>query len=149
MTGIVSKWVVVREHAVAADDVAADGHVLEEVLASWVDEACAAYLDHCRVLREIRDGDGLVLLCRVGALPPGARFGRPSAVAVSAGAREVRRSSFTIAVRLRAAGGETDVAVNVACVVSLQDPVTGDARELGDDVRDELIALEHAAAHFN
>jgi hypothetical protein len=82
-------------------------------------------------------------------LPPGARLGRPTSVAVSAGAREVRRSSFMIAVRLRAAGGETDVAVNVACVVSLEDPVTGDARELRGDVRGELIALEHSASHFN
>lgn len=149
MTGIVSKWVVLREHAVAAEDVDADGHVLDEVLAGWVDEACAAYLDHCRVLHEKRDRDGLVLRSRVGPLPPGARFGRPSTVAVSAGAREVRRSSFTIAVRLRAAGGETDVAVNARCVVSLEDPATGEASALGDDVRDELIALEHAAAHFN
>jgi hypothetical protein len=31
----------------------------------------------------------------------------------------------------------------------LEDPVTGEARELGDEIRDELIALEHSAAHFN
>jgi len=101
------------------------------------------------VLDEMRVRDRLVLRAQVGALPPGARLGRPSAVAVSAGATEVRRSSFTVAVRLRAAGGATDVAVNAACVVSLQDPATGEARELGGDVRDELIALDHAAAHFN
>jgi hypothetical protein len=33
--------------------------------------------------------------------------------------------------------------------VSLEDPATGEAREIGDDIRDELIALEHAAAHYN
>jgi acyl-CoA thioesterase FadM len=70
-------------------------------------------------------------------------------VAVSAGAREVGRSSFTIAVRLRAAGGAADVAVNAACVISLEDPATGEAHELGDEVRDELIALEQSAVHFN
>ena len=149
MASMVSKWVVLRDHVVDADDVDADGHVLDEILARWVDEACAAYLDQCRVLGEMRDREGLVLRSRVGSWPPGARLGRPTSVAVSAGAREVRRSSFTIAVRLRTSGGETDVTVNVASVVSLQDPVTRDARELGDDVRDELIALEQAAAHFN
>jgi hypothetical protein len=149
MTGIVSKWVVLREHAVGAEDVDADNNLLDEVLARWVDDVGAAYLERCRVLSEMRNRDGLVLRSRVGPLPAGARLGRPSAVAVSAGAREVRPNSFTIAVRLRAAGGATDVAVNVACVVSLEDPATGEARELGDDIRDELIALEHAAEHYN
>jgi acyl-CoA thioesterase FadM len=149
MTGIVSKWVVLREHTVSADDVDADGDVCDEVVARWVEEASTAYLDRCRVLRELQGRDGLRLRSRVGAFPPGARLGRPAAVAVSAGAREVRRGSFTIAVRLRSSGGSEDVAVNTACVVSLEDPVTGEARELGDEIRDELIALEHAAAHFN
>jgi acyl-CoA thioesterase FadM len=149
MAGIVSKWVVLRDHVIDADDVDDDGHLLDEILARWVDEACAAYLDRCRVLGEMRDRDGLALRSRVGALPPGARLGRPTSVAVSAGAREVRRTSFTIAVRLRAAGDETDVVANVACVVSLEDTISGEARELGDVVRDELIALEQAASHFN
>ena len=140
---------MLREYAVGADDVDADGNVLDEVLARWVDDACAAYLDRCRALDEMRERGGLVPRSRVTALPPGARLGHPSAVAVSAGAREVRPSSFTIAVRLRTAGGTTDAAVNVACVVSLEDPAAGEAREIGDDIRDELIALEHAAEHYN
>jgi len=149
MTGIVSKWVVLREHAVSADDVDADNNVLDEVLARWVDDVCSAYLERCRMLSKMRNRDGLVLRSRVGPLPPGARLGRPSAVAVSAGAREIRPSSFTIAVRLRAAGSTTEVAVNVACVVSLEDPATGETRELGDDIRHELVALEHGAEHYN
>jgi hypothetical protein len=60
----------------------------------------------------------------------------------------VRPTSFTIAVRVRT-GGEDDVAVNTSCAVALEDPEAGTARDLGTDVRDELIALEHAAAHFN
>jgi acyl-CoA thioesterase FadM len=149
MTGIVSRWVVLQEHAVTADDVDANGDVLDEVVERWVDEACAAYLDHCRTLRDMERQDGLALRSRLSALPPGACLGQPTTVAVSAGAREVRSRSFTIAVRLRAAGCESDIAVNAACVVSLEDPATGEARELGEDVRDEQIALEHAAAHFN
>jgi acyl-CoA thioesterase FadM len=149
VTGIVSKWVVLHEHAVGANDLDADGNVRDEVVARWVDEACAAYLDRCRGLGEMRDRDGLVMRTRVGALPPAARLGRPAAVAVSAGAREVRRGSFTIAVRLRAGGASDDVVVNTGCVVSLEDPEKGEARHLGDEVRDELIALEHGAEHYN
>jgi hypothetical protein len=33
--------------------------------------------------------------------------------------------------------------------VALELPATGEARELGDGVRGELIALEHAAEHYN
>ena len=129
-------------------DVGADGDVRDDVMARWVDEACAAYLEQCHVLAEAAGRDGLVVRSRLGALPPGAQLGRPSAVAVSASAREVRASSFTIAVRLRA-GGEDDVVVNASCVVSLENPGTGTTHDLGTDVRDELIALEQAAARFN
>jgi hypothetical protein len=39
--------------------------------------------------------------------------------------------------------------VDVTCIVRLVDPTTGEPRELGAEVRDELIALEHAAEHYN
>jgi hypothetical protein len=39
--------------------------------------------------------------------------------------------------------------VNATCVMRLVDPAAGEPRELGDEVRDELIALEHAAEHYN
>lgn len=148
MSGIVSKWVVRQEHTVRAEEVDADGDVRDDALARWVDEAYAAYVAQCLALKAAADRDALVVRTRLGALPPGAQLGRPVAVVVSASAREFRPRSFTIAVRLRT-GGENDVAVNASCVVSLEDPETGTAQELGDDVRDELIALEHAAAHFS
>ncbi|MDQ1511177.1 MAG: hypothetical protein QOG50_3021 [Actinomycetota bacterium] len=46
------------------------------------------------------------------------------------------------------AGGTAgkDDAINATCEVSLEDPETGEACELGNDVRDELIALAHAAS---
>ena len=148
MTGFVSKWVVLHAHTVATEDLDADGDVRDAVVARWVDEACRAYLEQCHTLAATANRDGLAVRSRVGTLPPGAHLERPEAVAVSASAREVRRSTFTIAVRLRT-GGENDVAVNTSCVVSLEEQDTGDVRDLGTDVRDELIALEHAAAHFN
>jgi acyl-CoA thioesterase FadM len=70
-------------------------------------------------------------------------------VIVTASTTEVRPSSFTIAVRIRPLGGDHDVAANVSCVVHLEDRATGNAYELGKDIRDELIALEHSARHFN
>jgi hypothetical protein len=54
-----------------------------------------------------------------------------------------------VAVRLRPLDGDRDTPVNAACVVRLVDPASGEPRELGDEVRDELIALEHAAEHVN
>jgi hypothetical protein len=149
VTGIVSRWVVLEEHVVTADDLDGDGDVLDEVVERWIGKACAAYLDRCRTLHEMEERGGLALRFRVGAVPPGARLGRPTSVAVSAGAREVRRGSFTIAVRLRGTDGASDIPVNASCVVSLEHPTTGEPRELGDAVRDELIALEQAAQHFN
>lgn len=148
MTGFVSKWVVLHEHTVGQEDVDADGDVRDDVVARWVDEACRAYLEQCHTLAAAANRDALAVRSRVGALPPGAHLGRPEAVAVSASAREVRPTSFTMAVRLRT-GGESDVAVNTSCVVTLEDPDTGTACELGRDVRDELIELEHAAGHFD
>ena len=68
---------------------------------------------------------------------------------ITAGVREVWPSSFAMAVRLRPMDGDHDGAVDVTCIVRLVDPATGEPRELGAEVRDELIALEHAAEHYN
>src|SRR4029077_20445353 len=100
--------------------------------------------EHCAALRALQERAGLELLAHIHHAPAPERFGRPTAVVVGAGATEIRPTSFTIAFRLQPTDGDGDDAVNAACEVSLGDPATGDARELGDDVRDELIALEHA-----
>ena len=42
-----------------------------------------------------------------------------------------------------------DVARSASCTVSFVDPANGEPGELGDAVRDELIALAHTAQHFN
>jgi len=98
-------------------------------------------------LRELQARSGLELRARVHHAPAPEQFGQPAEVIVGAGATEIRPTSFTIALRLRPTGGDGDAAVNVAYEVSLEDPQTGEACELGTDVRDELIALEHAASH--
>jgi hypothetical protein len=61
---------------------------------------------------------------------------------------EVRPSSFTVAVRLRPRGGDDGRPVGAACVVRLEDPATGEVSPLGDEIRDELVAIERSAPHF-
>ena len=143
-----SRWVVLQDHAVAAEDVDTSGAVRDDVLTRWITDARNEYLDQCRELRE-RQRAGLLIRMRDGAIPAGAVRGRPASVTVSAGATEMYPTSFTMAFRVRSHGSADDVALNVTCEVSLEDPRTGDAPELGDAVRDELIALEHAARHTN
>jgi acyl-CoA thioesterase FadM len=148
-SAFVSRWPVLQEHRVTAGDLDAGGVVRDERVAQWVAAARSAYLRHCAALHEVREASGLELQDRVAPLPPGAALGRPAAVVVSAGVREVWPSSFAIAVRLRPVDGDRDRAVDVTCIVRLVDPTTGEPRELAAEVRDELIALEHAAEHYN
>jgi acyl-CoA thioesterase FadM len=148
-SAFMSRWPVLQEHPVTAEDLDADGVVRDESVARWVAAARSAYLDRCVALRRRREGSGLELRDRTAALPPGGSLGRPAAVVVTAGVREVWPSSFAIAVRLRPVGGDREVAVNATCIMRLADPTIGEPRELGDEVRDELIALEHSAEHYN
>jgi acyl-CoA thioesterase FadM len=143
-----SKWPVLAEHPVGAEDLDAGGVVRDDSVARWVADACAVHLDLCAVLRRVLSS-GLRLREESAQLPRGAALGRPAVVIVTAGVREVWPSSFALAVRLRPIDGARETPVNVTCVLRLEDPATGEARELGDEVRDELIALEHAAAHYN
>jgi acyl-CoA thioesterase FadM len=142
MGGIISKWLVLHEYPVT-------GTVGDDVVERWVDAARQAYLDQCPVLHETVRAAGLVVRHRTGAVPPGAALGHPAEVVVTATASEVRPSSFTISVRLRPIGGDRELPVSASCVVRLEDEATGEARELGTAVRDELIALEHSARHYN
>jgi hypothetical protein len=82
-------------------------------------------------------------------LPRGAPLGAPESVTVSAGATEIWPTEFAVEVRVRTYGSADDVAFSASCRVSMVDSESGEARELGDAVRDELIALAHAARHFN
>ena len=142
-----SKWVVRRKYSVDPDDLDSDGVVRAEVVERWIADTRSAYLEHCVALRELEDRAGLELRARIHEAPAPERFGQPTAVIVGAGATEIRPTSFTIAFRLQPTDGDGDDAVNAACEVSLEDPETGDAYELGDGVRGELIALAHAASY--
>ena len=149
MSSFVSKWVVLHRHAVGGDDLDATGVLRDDVVVGWVDAASSAYLECCPVLHETAKLCGCVLRRETRAVPTGAQLGAATEVNVSAGATEIWPTEFAIEVRLRTHGSADDVAYSASCMVSIVDPSTGDAHELGDAVRDELIALAHAAQHFN
>src|SRR4051812_45150333 len=149
MSSFVSKWVVLQRYAVGADDLDAAGVVRDDVVARWIDDACAAYLECCPVLRETAEQAGCVVRSDTRSVPTGAELGAPASVNVSAGAREIWPTEFEVELRLRTYGSPDDVAWSASCMVSIVDSQIGDARELGEAVRDELIALAHAAQHFN
>lgn len=130
-----TRWVVL-------DDRPITGPITTETLTAWIDAAVDAYLARCPLLN--RPGITLTRITR--ALPPVERLGEPDEVAVSASVSEVHPDSFTVSVRIRSAH---DTAVNAKCVVTLSDMAGGERLLVTDDIRDELIALEHSAQHFN
>lgn len=141
-----TRWVVLEEHAVDDADRDADGTVRDAALERWVRAICDSFLDRCAVLRQRCAESDLALRSEISGPIAGSRLGRAEAVVVSASASEVHPDSFTIAVRVR---GTHETAVNTTCVVSLEALATGARHEIDDDIRDELIALAHAAQHFN
>jgi len=143
MSGFASRWVVLRHEPVAPGDVEDDGTVREIALRRWVDAACDDYLARCHRFGALA-ADARHAAHRELQLPGSLRSDAASVV-VSARATEVWPAACKLSVRVRASSDEV---VDAACIVSLRDD-TGAAVELGNDVRDELIALEHVAEHFN
>jgi len=139
---------VLTEYQVRDGDLDGDGAVRAEVIGRWVDAAREEYLERCPTLWRAAEERGLRVRHRSSAVPPGALAGRPTSVVVSASASEVRPAAVAVSVRLRPVG-EREAPLNVTCTVRLEDPETAEAAELGDAIRDELIANEHAARHFN
>ena len=144
-----TKWSVARDHAVTADDLGDDGLITDDAVGRWIDRAGAAYLEQCAGLAETRSNAGLELRVRTTPHAGGAQLGRPPDVAVTATTTEVLPAAFIVAVRVRPIGGNHDTPIDVTCEVRLEDPATGEAYPLGNEIRDELIALEHGARHYN
>jgi hypothetical protein len=144
---ISTRWVVAEEHEVTPADRTEDGAIAPTAIAAWTTAACRAYLDACPVLEATRAAAALEL---VVTSPPLARP-LPAAprVVVTASATEVLPRAFVLATRLRTLGADDGQVVNATHEVTLVEPATGEAHEIGRDVRDELIAHEHAARHLN
>jgi len=142
-TGFAMRWPVLQRHAVADADLDEVGSVRQEVLDErWVAEACAEYVGRCAALPPA------AVRQQAAPLPAGRVTGRPATVVVTARATEVRPSSFTLTVRLRATGGAADRVAGTTCEVRLEDPATGDAVDLGEAVLDELVAMDRSARHI-
>lgn len=125
-------------------DIDTDGTVRAATVRRWVDEACDDYLARCPRLGAVLAAPGNVTEREVRIA--GGVTSDAGDVVVTARATELWPSACRLSVRVRA----SDAAVlDGSCIVSVRDGASGAAVELGDDVRDELIALEHAAQHFN
>jgi acyl-CoA thioesterase FadM len=140
MSGILSKWVVLQEHAVAPSDLDDAGVVRADVVTAWLDAARTAYLDRCPSLAEL----GKNAEWNIRTVGPAPVSGSPDDVAVSATVAEVKPAAITLSSRIRTA----DRVADARSTIRLLDG-GGNAIELGNEVRDELIALEHAAEHYN
>jgi acyl-CoA thioesterase FadM len=144
--GFVSKWPVLHRHQVTAANTRAGGVLRDDVLRRWVEEACDAYLAECRAVA----ASGLAVRRRAGHDLRAERLWHPGLVLVSARATELRTSSFTIAIRVRGVGeGAREGSLDTAREIVLADPATGEARDVDDAIRDELIAIEQAARFVN
>jgi hypothetical protein len=147
MSGPLSRWSVGLDRTIEPGDLDPDGYVTAQTLQSWLEQAVDAYLAQCPELHALAAGRRLVR--RPGRQPRASLLGRPSEVLVTASATEVRPTEFFISIRVRPFGGEVDLPLNVTCRVSIEDADTGEPVELGKAVRDELIALEHAAEYMS
>ena len=149
MGGVLTRWSVGQDRDVSPEDRGPDGTVTPQALGGWVDAAVQAYLDQCGSLQRQAVDGGLTLTRQPGRLPKSSLLGEPTDVLVTASATEVRPAEFVISIRIRPFGGDMDLPLNVTCLVFLEDPYSGDKAALDTAVRDELIALEHAAHHMN
>ena len=134
MSGIVSRWPVVVSLPVGADERDDEGRLTEAAVERLFAEVRAAYFEQCttvdRSALEVRETK-----VRVAGEPVG------DAVTVSASVVEVFPDSFTMNARIRPGeGGE--VAAEAWCSLSPGGEVT-------KPMRDEFIALAHAATHFH
>jgi hypothetical protein len=146
MSGVMTRWSIGLDRRVETSDLDPEGYVAAETLGRWLADAVEAYLAQCRELH--RHATGYTLVRRPGRQPRASLLGRPSEVLVTASATEIRPTEFFISVRVRPYGGDIDLPLNVTCRVSIEDHNEAQI-ELGTAVRDELIALEHAAEYMS
>lgn len=147
---MVSRWSIASEHRVDAADLDGGDAASNRFRDGLIESAVRAYLAQCTALDEQRRQAGAEL--RVGAGGPRAalRLQGASVVTVLASTVEVMITSFIVAVRIRPSGGEAEGGgepLDVRCAVGLVDAGTGEPLLLDRAIRDQLIALEHAARH--
>ena len=145
MSGFMSKWSIGLDRAVGVAERDGDGFIRVDVLGSWLAEAVEAYLAQCAQLHD--RAAGYTLVRRPGRQPRSSLLGRPSEVLVTASATEVRAAEFFVSLRVTPFGGDEDLPINVVWRVSIEDG-RGEPVPLGNEVRDELIAIERDAEYM-
>jgi hypothetical protein len=151
---MVTRFSVLVHHDVdAGADLGADGALRPELVARVATAAVDAYLEQCPVLAQACERAGAVLVRDYDLPTDGAFPGRPAQLIVTASASEFAPDRITMSIRMRSSGGDDERVANARCQLQAASSrvATGASEtfEFGDDVRDELIALEHAARHFN
>jgi hypothetical protein len=146
--GVLSRWLVSTDYSVEPEHRRPDGLITDGSLRGWAEAAVESYLDRCPLVRARVEAERLRLSRQFRRIPSASGLGRATAVLVTATAIEFLPSEFVVAVRVRPSGGETETPMNLSCVIRLED-AADEPVELGTAVRDELIALEHTATHFN
>ena len=139
---MVSRWALVVRGRVAGADLDSAGRVSSEAVESLVREGCEAYLALLPSLVLKRQDGQLDVVLEPGHCPA-LEVGQSLTVLVAASAVEVRRDSFTVAVRLRPAGAERPL--DLRCQVRLTGGPAAHAVAIPDELRAQLIALEKAA----
>ena len=133
MSSIVSRWPVLVTSSIAGDDLDAGGHLVQATVRRLGDAVVVALVDASPLLAAAEH-----TFAPTSAQLNGS-FSGPGPVTVSAGPSEIYPSSFTVNLRIRPADG-SGATVDAVWMV---DVPGGVARAL----RDELIALNHAAEH--
>jgi acyl-CoA thioesterase FadM len=147
-SAILTRWPVVLEVAVLADDVGTDGRPRNDALVRWFALAWEEYLQRCPRLRDQLSRGGKRL--SVGAL----RVSSVRAVQVAETLRiaiattELWPTAFEIAYRVRVLSRDAGPVANGRCSVSFVSVADGSPAAVPDDVRSELIGLESTAFEY-
>jgi acyl-CoA thioesterase FadM len=133
-SGMVSRWPVVVTLPVDASDCDANGRLTHAAVERLFARACSAYFDRCATV------DASMVETRKTTAHPG-EAAPGDGVTVSVGVVEVLRNSFTMESRIRPADRDGIAATAWASL----SPVG----EVSKAMRDEFIALAHAASHIH
>ena len=144
---ILTRWAVVKEHAVSMGDVGA-GRLREEVLLGWFADARSAYFELSPGLtaetraRRIRILGMRLRMGSSGSIEPG------RAVWVAVSVTELRPSSFDMAFRVRELGGDGAILAQGGCSVEIAES-DGSTMKVPEAIRQEILAIEANSASYS
>ena len=135
MSEILSRWPVVVSLPVGADDCDADGRLTEAAVERLFAEARTAFFDECDTV------DASTVALRATQVLPGDVGVGEAGVTVSVSVVEIFDDGFTMEARLRPADGPG--------VAAMARSSMSPGAEVSKAMRDEFIALAHAARHYH